>query len=231
MLRSRVMAVLRPDRPLSSRQGLVNKCALLTSASIGIALGLEGARECAAITSAYLADYNYASTFVIAIALSMLGLPLLIYWRTRWLGGGLIAAGILSYAMFYGGMAVLLKEDRVAWRHERMISFGPDQKASAVIYFRNGTTGQQVEDFNLSVLMGPALPRHEGRDYPAFVSSYFRLTPMQANGHEGIALNFFNNAPVDEVNAYLATIKVDTRVETVFLGTAPNSIHAESDHP
>jgi hypothetical protein len=225
------MALLRSNQPLSSLQRRVNKGALPLSALVGSALGWREAKECAAITSAYLADYNYAITFFIAIALSMLGLALLIYWRTRWLGGGLIAAGILSYAVFYGGMAVLLKEDRVAWRHEQMISFGPDQKASAVIYFRKGITDRQVEDFNLSVLMGPALPRHDGRDYPAFVHTYLRLLPSQANGHEAIALTFFDDAPTDKVNAYLATIKADRRVETVILNTSPNSIHADSEHP
>jgi len=161
----------------------------------------------------------------------MLGLPLLIYWRTRWLGGGLIAAGILSYVTFYAGTAVLLKEDLVAWRHEQMVSIGPDQKASAVIYFRKEITQQQVEDFHSTVLMGPPLPGRDGRDYPTFVSMYLRLIPSQANGHRAIALTFLDNAPPDKVEAYLATIKADSRVETVFLNTSPNSIHADSKHP
>ena len=127
-------------------------------------------------------------------------------------------------------MAVLLKEDLVAWRHEQMVSLGPDQKASAVIYFRKEITQQQVEDFNSTVLVGPALPGRDGRDYPTFVSLYLRLLPSQANGHWAIALTFLNNAPPDKVNAYLTTIKADSRVETVFLNTPPNSIHADSKH-
>jgi hypothetical protein len=225
------MALLRSNQPLSPIQRRVNTGAPLLSALVGIALGLWVAKDCAATSSGYAAGYDYEIALFIAIALCTLGLPLLIYWRTRWLGGGLIAAGILSYAAFYGGMAVLLKEHLVAWRHEQMISLGPDQKASAVIYFRKEITQQQVEDFSSTVLMGPALPRHDGRDYPTFVSMYLRLLPSQANGHEAIALTFLDNAPPDKVKAYLATIKADSRVETVFLNTSPNSIHTESKYP
>jgi len=225
------MALLRSNQPLSPFQRRVNTGGPLLSALVGIALGLWVAKDCAATTSGYLAGYDYGIAFFIAVALCMLGLPLLIYWRTRWLGGGLIAAGILSYATFYDGMAVLLKEDLVAWRHEQMVSIGPDQKASAVIYFRKEITQQQVEDFRSTVLMGPALRGRDGRDYPTFVSMYLRLIPSQANGHWAIALTFLDNAPPDKVEAYLATIKADSRVETVFLNTSPNSIHADSKHP
>jgi len=115
-------------------------------------------------------------------------------------------------------------------RHKQMVSIGPDQKVSAVIYFRKEITEQQVEDFRSTVLKGHTLPGRDGLDYPAFVSLYLRLIPSQANDHWAIALTFLNNAPPDNVNAYLATIKADSRVETVFLNTAPNSIHADSKH-
>lgn len=229
MLRSWFMGVLRPDSPLSPRHRRLNKVVLLISVLIGVGLGVQGARECAAFSSAYLANYSYAISFYIAAYLSVFGLLLLIYWRTRWFGAGFIAVGILSYVVFLGGMAVLLKEDRVAWRHEQMISYGPSEKASAVIYFRKGITSQQVEDFTSAVLEVPTQQR-PGHGLPAFVHSYLRLAPMQANGHEGIALNFFANASADKVNAYLASIKADMRVETVFLNIAPDSIHADSKH-
>lgn len=86
-----------------------------------------------------------------------------------------------------------------------------------------------MEDFHSTVLMGPALPGRDGRDFPTFVSMYLSLVPKQANGHWAIAL--LDNAPPDKVKAYLASIKADSRVETVFLNTSPNSIHADSKHP
>jgi hypothetical protein len=224
-----LMGVLHPDRPFSPRHRRLNRVVLLISVLIGITLGLEWARECAAIQSSYLASYDYATSFFLTIALCIFGLILLIHWRTRWFGAGFIAVGILSYIMFLGGMAVLTREDRVAWRHEQMISIGPDQKASVVIYFRKGVTGQEVEDFNSAVLEVPTR-QSPGHGHPAFVQTYLRLAPMQANGHEGIALTFFDNTSTDKVDAYLTAIKADKRVETVFLNTSPNSIHADSEH-
>jgi len=225
------MAILSSDRPLSVLQQRVNWGALLLLSLAAVAVGLWFTKQVASITSGYAADYDYAGAFFISIALCVLGLPLLIYWRTRWIGSGLIAAGVLGYVAFSIGMQVLLKENRVAWQHEKMVSFGPDKKASAVIYFHKEVTDREVEDFASSVLMGPAMPRHEGRDFPAFVSQYFRLLPSQANGHNAVALTFWNNSPPDKVNAYLATIKADRRVETVFLNVSPDSIHADSKRP
>jgi hypothetical protein len=224
------MSVLRSNQSLSPIQKRVNRVVPLLSCLVGIAFGLWVAKDCAAITSGYEASYSNVLALFVGVALCVLGLLMLIYWRTRWVGAGLIAAGILSYAAFWTGIAVLLKEDRVAWTHEQEISFGPDQKASAVIYFRKEITDQQVEDFDSTVLMLPALPGRSGRDYPTFVTVYLHLLPDQANGHLAVALTFLNNAPPDEVKAYLARIQADSRVETVFLNTSPNSIHADSKH-
>ena len=207
--------------------------AVLLLACLGIGLGFWEARDCASLRFAYIADYSYAGVLSLSIGLSVIGLLLLIYWRTRWVGAGLIAAGILSCAMFYTGMTVLVKEDRVAWRHEPPLERfgGPGAKASAVIYFRRGVTREQVEEFDSLVLQGPAPPWHDGRDYPPFLATYVSLLPSQANGHEAIALTFFNDAPPDKVNAYLATIKADSRVARVFLDTAPDAIHPAPKGP
>lgn len=62
------------------------------------------------------------------------------------------------------------------------------------------------------------------------MSLYLRLLPSQANGHEAIALTFVRDAPPEKVNAYLATIEADSRVEKVFLNIAPNSVPADSKH-
>jgi hypothetical protein len=196
-----------------------------------MAFGVSNAYNAASITSGYAAGYVYAGAFFLSIFIYLLGLLLLIYWRTRWFGWGLIAAGVLSYLSFWGGNAVLTKLDRVAWKHEQMIRFGPEQKSSAVIYFRKEVTNRQIEDFNRSILMLPSVPQHDGPDYPAFVSEYLRLLPMQANGYDAVAIGFFDKSPADKVNAYLAVIKADSRVERVFLDVAPTSIHIDSKHP
>jgi hypothetical protein len=232
MLTLGAMPIFVPARPLTTLHCRLNKTVILLLPCIGIAFGLWEAKVCAAVRFGYVAGYSYAAAVLLALVLGVIGLPLLVYWRTRWVGAGVIAAGMLSCAAFYAGMTVLLREDRVAWRHEPPLEpLGPDVKASAVIYFRRGVTDKQIEDFNSSVLQAPARLGHVGRDYPPFVSSYLRLLPSQANGHEAIALTFFKEAPADKVNAYLGTIKADSRVGNVFLDIQPSAIHPVSAGP
>lgn len=220
------MSLLLPDEPQTPFQHSLNRIVAVLLAAAGVGLGMWEARQCAAVRFGYAASYSYVTALALAAALFLIGLPLLVYWRTRWVGVGVLVAGILSCASFYAGMAVLLKLDRVAWRHEPPpVHFGPDQRASVVVYFRKGTTNQQIEDFNVSILQADAQPRHKGLDFPAFVSSYLRLLPNQANGHQAIALTFRNDAPPDQVNAYLTKIKNDERVDKIFLGISPESIH------
>jgi hypothetical protein len=111
-------------------------------------------------------------------------------------------------------MAVLLRLDRVAWRHEPPPSaIGPDQKASLVIYFLQGTTEEQIEEFRSSVLTGTAEP-----------SEYLRLLPSQANGHWGVALTFSGDTRPEQVSPYVERIEHDSRVEKVYRDIAPTAI-------
>jgi hypothetical protein len=154
------------------------------------------------------------------MALCGIGLLLLIYWRTRGIGIGLVAAGLLSSMTFYGGMAVLLRLDRVAWQHEPPpFAVGPDQKATLVIYFRRGTTNQQIEEFRSSMLTGTAEP-----------SEYLRLLPSQANGYEGVALTFSKDTRREQVMRYVDKIEGDSRVEKIYRDIAPTAIPPQPNH-
>ncbi len=74
-------------------------------------------------------------------------------------------------------MGILLRLDRVSWKHEPPpIAIGPDQKATLVVYFKHGTTDEQIKNFRYSVLSGAVEPLE-----------YLRLLPDQANGHEAVA--------------------------------------------
>ena len=137
----------------------------------------------------------------------------------------MIAAGLLMYPLFLGYIGVMKKLDRVAWMHESIVHFGPDQSASLVIYYRPGTTDAQIEDFIENKLEQPAEPRHDGKDYPEFVDSYLRLLPSQANGYDASALTFRVNESVPEVSSYISMIQSDPRVQRVFRNVAPDSIH------
>jgi hypothetical protein len=226
------MAILFSDQPLSVVQRRMNWVALLLLGLLGVGLGLRVAKQCASISSGYAAAYNYPVVLFITFFFVLFGLPLLVYWRTRWVGCGLMLAGVLNLVAFVGGMRILLMENRLAWRHpQQMVSIGPDQKFSAVIYFKKDVTARQVEDFRTSVLMEPAAPRRDGSGFPIFVRQYLRLSPKQANGHEAIALMFSVRTHPDSREAYLAAIESDNRIDAVFLNTSPDSIHADSKSP
>lgn len=221
------MPILRPGGPISKSHRRFDRVVAAVFAAAGIALGLWNAHQCASLTSGYVAVYNYVFAVVAAGGACIAGLLLLIYWRTRWAGIGIIALGVLSCATFYGAMAVLLKYDRAAWLHEPLVRIGPDQKASAVVYFQKGVSSGDIEAFAYSVLKNDAKPLLHGRDYPNFVSSYLRLAPSQANGFDACALTFFAGARPEEVNAYLGKIGADKRVARIFLNVAPDAIRLD----
>jgi hypothetical protein len=176
--------------------------------------GRMAAKDCAATRFGYAAGYSFGAAISLAVLLCGIGLLLLLYWRTRGVGIGLVAAGFLTCLTFYGGIAILLKLDRVAWKHEPpLVAFGPDQKATIVIYFKRGITDEQIEEFRSSMLTGI-----EER------TEYLRLLPDQAHGHEGVALTLSRDASPEQVTRYVKKIEGDSRVEKVYRDIAPTDV-------
>ena len=164
-----------------------------------------------------------------AMAIGLGGILLCIYWRTRALGFSLVVCGVLSYGVFLGGRAYFVQHGAVAAGHTAsMGGFAPEQKFSLVIYFRQGTTAQQVEEFTQTVLKNPGQPMHPEAEYPWFVTDHVSLAPEQANGFDGIAINFRGNAPGAEADSYVAKIRSEQCVENVFTDVAPLSIRMKS---
>jgi hypothetical protein len=224
------MSLVRAPEIRSQSQRRFERVAFWGLCCAGFAFGLWQAYECATIIYGYVAAYSFAGAIGYAIVLVTIGLLLTVFWRTRSMGVGFVLAGFLSCVTFYAGIAVLKRLDRVAWQHEPpLVSFGPEQKAWAVIYFCSKTTDDQIENFNDSVLYVDAEPRHAGKDYPPFVDSYLRLLPEQANGHDAVALTLFPNTGTQkEIGAYFSKIESDRRVAKVFTSVAPTAIHLEN---
>ena len=195
------MSLVRAPEIRSQSQRRFERVAFWGLCGAGIAFGLWQAYECARIIYGYVAAYSFAGAIGSAIVLVTIGLLLTVFWRTRSMGVGFVLAGFLSCVTFYAGIAILKRLDRVAWQHEPpLVSFGPEQKAWAVIYFCSGTTHDQIENFSDSVLYVDAEPRHAGKDDPPFVQSYLRLAPEQANGHDAVALTLFPNVGTQNGN-------------------------------
>ncbi len=219
------MSIFVSDEPLSQRQRYLNWGAALALSTGGIVWGLKLAKQCASIPFGYAAQYDYAIAWCVAVVLLIVAIPPLVYWRTRWLGVGLAAGGLMSLIAFGAGMRVLAKENLVAWQHSpKKASLGSDQQASAVIYFKQDIDREQVQSFTSSILMVSSTQQHQGLDFPPFVRGYLLVSPQQADGHWAVALAFQADAAQSTTDAYLTAIKSDSRVETVFRNIAPDSL-------
>jgi hypothetical protein len=216
------MGIFQADGAASQGQKLFNRiaplCALAGCCGLGISEAYSGAR---AVGDA--AGRSAIAALLAGMAIGLGGLLLCIYWRTRTLGFSLIVCGVLSYGVFLGGRAYFSQHGA------GVESFAPEQKFSLVIYFRQGTQQQQIEDFTQAVLKNPGQPMHPQAEYPWFVTDHVPLTPQQGNGFDGTAINFRGNAPHAETDSYVAKIRSDMRVEKVFVDAAPSAIRMRPD--
>ena len=105
------MPLLKPSQSPSPAIRRWNRTWSIGLAAAGIALGAWQAQECAAIRFGYVAGYAYAAAVFYGILLCGVGLLFLIYWRTRGIGAGLVAAGFLSCVAFL-------------WRHGCLAQIG-----------------------------------------------------------------------------------------------------------
>jgi hypothetical protein len=192
----------------------------------GMGFAVWAAIDCAHIAFGYAASYSFAMVFMLGCLFVVIGLLLTIYWRTRSTGVALLSTGVAMYLVFLGSIGILKKFDRVAWEHEPPErAIGPNQQASMVIYYRPGTTEQQIEDFVEHKLENYPSKLHDGTDFPDFVTEYLGLIPSQANGFIGSALTFKPGAHGIAVDSFVGMVQSDPRVARVFRDTAPDAIH------
>jgi hypothetical protein len=198
--------------------------AMILAAGSGFAVWV--AIDCAHIVFGYIASYSFAIVFRLGYVVALIGLPLLIYWRTRSTGIALIGTGIAMYLVFLGCIGILKRFDKVAWMHEPPAQrIGPDQKESLIIYYRPGTTGRQIEDFVEHKLEGYPSKAHNGTGFPDFVTQYWSLDRSQANGFDASALNFEPGADEVAVSSFIGMVQCDPRVARVFRDVPLSAIH------
>jgi hypothetical protein len=215
------MGFLVSNLPTSASQRRINWGLFSACCFTGMALGFLGARRAAASGSGYAAQYIYAYGFFRAIGIFVLAVPPLIYWRTRWLGYGIAAAAVLSVVCFGVGMRILRFENQVPWMRSRQTAATTTGQFSAVIYFRKEVTSQEVEEFRTSVLMEDAMPRHQGRDFPTFVTNYSRVVTNLSEGRQAVALTLADASLTRAEESYLKKIETDSRVQTIELPPFP----------
>ena len=220
------MPVFEATAPQTRAQKRRRRIAASVIVAAGMGFAVWAAIDCAHIAFGYAASYSFAMVFMLARLFVVIGLLLTIYWRTRSTGVALLSTGVAMYLVFLGGIGILKKFDKVAWEHEpRARAIGPNQQASMVIYYRPGTTEQQIEDFVEHKLENYPSKLHDGTDLPDFVTEYLALVPSQANGFDGSALTFKPGARGTAIDSFIAMVQSDPRVARVFRDTAPDAIH------
>ena len=147
------MSLFRAETQALSLQRRFNHIAAIAAAISGIAFGCLFTYHLTRLPSGYLAAYVIIEVLAATALLALVGALLLAYWRTRWLGIGLIIAGLLTFATYEVGWRVLLALDRIPW-HPPAIHLVSGQRV--VVRFKGGTTEQQVESLVSSKL--PFLP-------------------------------------------------------------------------
>lgn len=209
--------------PAQKRRRWISACVI---AAAGLVFATWAAIDCAHIAFGYVASYSFATVFMLGCAFAFVGVLLMIYWRTRSTGIALISTGVAMYLVFLGCIGILKKFDRVAWEHEPPLeAIGPDQQALLIVYYRPGTSEQQIEDFVEHKLENYPSKVHDGTDFPDFVTAYLGLVPSQANGFNGRALTFKPGAHGIAVESFVCMVQSDSRVSRVFRDRSPNAIH------
>src|SRR4051812_985987 len=75
-------------------------------------------------------------------------------------------------------------------RDAKIERFGPDQWYSLVVYFKSGTTAEQVEAFKFEVLSKPGSDV-KAQEFKEGIGSYWRLTPEHAHGRWAFAITYY----------------------------------------
>lgn len=100
-------------------------------------------------------------------------------------------------------------------------SIGPNASADFVIYFKQGTTEEQIGYFHAEVLSSPR-PDGRGANMKAGIQSILRLLPEQANGREAIAIILHNGISEAQRTSVRRSIDSSPIVDKVLENIAPD---------
>jgi hypothetical protein len=143
--------------------------ALSTGLSAWMAAGFTSA------PAGYAATYSTSGAFLFGCIFAVTGVVLTPWRRTRWFGLTLLGSAAWLIGSYLSVVNILYRLDLVRWKGERMVSLVP-QGAAYYIYFQQGTSNAQIENFSDRLLHEP--PTLRGRDLKTGINSYARLTPV-----------------------------------------------------
>jgi hypothetical protein len=130
----------------------------------------------ASAPAGYAAAYSTGGAFLFGCIFAFTGVVLIPWRRTRWLALTLLGSAAWLIGSYLSVVSILYRLDLVRWKDERIVSLLPAKGAAYFIYFQQGTSDTQIENFSDRLLH--AAPTLGGRDLKPGISSYARLTPV-----------------------------------------------------
>ena len=160
---------------------------------------------------AYVAAYSAFSAFVIGVFLLVVGLLLLIWSRTRWVGLTMSIAAILFYGSFLGMMATFAHLG--VWSNEPMVRFGPDIRADVVVLLRD-----DIDEADLNRALNALAERGTNS---GIVSQTMIVYVAK---HEGYAFTYSPKATPEQRQAFRTNVMKADMVWRVYDNIAPDQI-------
>jgi len=127
------------------------RIAIIVVSLVAILCGVSAAVSLAREQIAYVAGYAAFALLLLSIpfvvAPALLGIGMSVSRRTRWMGFVSLTWASLLITSFYITFKVLDSFGQVSYKHEKMVSIGPDVQANLVIYFNDDATHDEIQNF------------------------------------------------------------------------------------
>lgn len=105
-----------------------------------------------------------------------------------------------------------------------MIKMGPGQPADVVYLFKEGTTWEQILDFQRTVT---GIPDENGTGYAALPGEMSGVA-VRVRGHDAEAIRFKPNATIEEKTLYKGRLAASPLIYAVYENVIPSRITASS---
>ncbi|MEO7539123.1 MAG: hypothetical protein ABIV21_03805 [Pyrinomonadaceae bacterium] len=134
---------------------------------------------------------------------------------------------LLKYCLIFLLLASVSCGKNSSGRNSDMLEVGPGALANLVVYFRLGTSEDELEECYRNAIY---FPRTDGRGegLTEGYGGFLRLLPSQANNHEAIAITFTAQATEAQRRSIKESLESCATVYKIFQDIAPEDIK-ESD--
>jgi hypothetical protein len=191
-------------------------------------LGLFAANSIASVKSGYLAGYVWFTWMLLLIPWVLLclfvGAILSLFRIYRVLGVVVLVSAAATVFGYFGAFETLRRLGKVEYEHERMVSFGPNEKSDLVVYFKPHATDEQIYHFATRVV---STPDSDGRGYYHLEGiSLTYATSLSVDGcdYKGYAIGFSPDATVEQRDRVKAAVKSSLIVYKVLQDVAPRDV-------